>query len=77
MSVERIAIEEFAALMVGGDIFKDIKHAVGVMSTKDLTGSQKKAAILSDFEHVGEEIGSWALNLAIELAVAWFKKLAA
>ena len=77
MSVERIAIEEFAALMVGGDIFKDIKHAVGVMSTKDLTGPQKKAAVLSDFEHIREEIGSWALNLAIELAVAWFKKLAA
>lgn len=75
MSVKRIAIEGFAQLMIGGDIFKDIKHAVGEASAKDLTSAQKRSAVYSDLEHIAEKIGGWALNLGIELAVAWFKTL--
>jgi hypothetical protein len=38
-----------------------------------MTGVEKRTAVLKDLEHIGERIGSWALNLLIELAVGYFK----
>ena len=73
MSVKGIAINSFAALMVGSAAFNEIKDAVSVISSQNLTGVEKRAIVIRDLENLVGTIGAWALNLGIELAVAWLK----
>lgn len=73
MKVKAVAIESFAHLLLGSDIFPRVLRVVTRQADNDLTGEQKRAAAIEDFKTVGLELATWATNLAIELAVAWLK----
>jgi hypothetical protein len=77
MKIKSVAITSFAKLILGGDIFARIKGIVGRHDGhKGMTGPQKREAALEEARVIGLEIGEWAINLGIELAVAWLRSQA-
>ena len=66
-------ISSFARFILGGGIFTQIRAIVLVYNDSTLSGLEKRAAAVADIERLGLEIAGWAINLGIELAVAWAK----
>lgn len=75
MSVKSSVINSFSAFILGGIVFAKIRDIVALYDTKNLSGTEKKARAIKDLEDIGLGITNWALNLGIELAVAYFKAL--
>lgn len=73
MSVKSAVISSFAKFMIGGSVFSKIKDIVNIYNSKEMAGSEKKSAAIKDLEAIGLGIAAWAVNLGIELAVAYFK----
>ncbi len=76
MKIAPIAITSFARFMVGGEVFSEIKTAVEQQFDNDKTNAQKRTAAIKSAKAVLGDVADWALNLGIELAVAWFKSKA-
>lgn len=76
MNVKTIAIQSFAKFALGTLIFTKIKDIVAIYDSKDMSGAKKRAAVLKDIQDIGFELSTWATNLGIELAVAYFATLA-
>ena len=75
MSVKSTVISSFSKFILGGTVFAKIRDIVALYNTKDLSGTEKKAGAIKDLEDIGLGVANWALNLGIELAVAYFKAL--
>lgn len=75
MNVKSVAIHSFAKLMLGGLVFKKIKDIVALYNDTKLSGAEKRQAAIKDIEDIGFGLTSWAVNLGIELAVAYFSTL--
>lgn len=73
MSIQNIAINSFASFIVGGTIFKKVKDIVDIYNNSTLTNEEKRLSAIKDAEDIGLGLAGWVLNLAIELAVAYFK----
>ena len=73
MNVKGVAITSFAKFILGSDIFDRVKGAVIRQDDTTLSGAEKKAAVLEEIKTIGMEIAGWAINLAIELAVAYLR----
>jgi len=76
MKISSIAIASFAKFMIGGEVFNEIKTAVGEQFDSDKTNAQKRASAIKGVKAILGDIADWTLNLGIELAVAWFKSKA-
>jgi hypothetical protein len=77
MKVAPFAIQSFASFLLGAQIFERIKGVVIRQEDKTLTGEEKRKAALDELSFLGIDIAKWMVNLAIELAVAYLRKLAA
>ena len=74
MKVKQIAISTFADLMLGGRLWKDVRHLVSSIETNTkLTGNEKRASVYADLKLIFEDISAVVLNLAIELATLWLR----
>lgn len=76
MKVAPFLIDRFASFLIGSDVFSRVKATVERQDAKELTGEEKRAAAVSEFKTIGLEIAKWAVNLAIELAVAFLRSKA-
>lgn len=72
-SIKSMAIVSFAKFIIGGSIFTKIKHIVINYNDANLSGEEKRKQALKDIADIGIQLSSWAINLGIELAVAWAK----
>lgn len=75
MSFASTIISSFAKFILGSDVFDRVKGVVLRQEDKNLTGEQKREAALNELKVIGLGIATWAVNLAIELAVAYFRRL--
>lgn len=76
MKVAPLAISSFARFILGGEIFNHLLSIVTFQQTSaQKSGEEKKAHAISEFRAIGFELANWALNLGIELAVAYLKAL--
>jgi hypothetical protein len=75
MSFKSITIENFGKLIVSSKVFYDAKQVVSKYVNTTLTGAQKRVNVIKDLADLGHDIGTWNINLAVELAVAYFKLL--
>ncbi len=73
MSLKTTLIGSFASFLLGSDTFERIKAVVLRQADKDLTGEEKRESALEEIRLIGLGIATFALNLSIELAVAWLK----
>lgn len=78
MKLLPFVIERFAKWAVGGVPFESMKR---IVSSHDenmpgMTGAQKRESVLRVFKTFGYELADFLVNLAIELAVAYFKSKA-
>ena len=73
MSVKSVAISSFGKFILGGKVFSRLLGIVTRHDDKDLTGDEKRSLALADIKLIGLDIGRWAINLGIELAVAWIR----
>jgi|GEM_PF-1343179 len=76
MKVKAVAINSFAQFMLGSDTFKKILHIVTVLNARNLSGEEKRRAALEEIKTIAGDLAAWAVNLGIELAVAYLKSLA-
>lgn len=75
MSIKSTAVSSFAKFILGGLVFEKIKDIVTIYNKSDLSGEEKRSAAIKDIEDIGLGIANWAVNLGIELAVAYFNTL--
>jgi hypothetical protein len=75
MSIQSVAIENFGKLIVSSKVFYDTKEVIGKYVNTILTGPQKRVNVVKELADMGHDIGTWRVNLAIELAVAYYKLL--
>lgn len=66
-------IGNFAKWLVGGELFSSAKEIVGLLNNEDLTGTEKKEKAINSLKSVFSKLGTFMLNIAIELAVVWAK----
>ena len=76
MKVKEVAIQSFANFLLGGDVFSQIKGAVLAWEDKDMSGPLKRQAVQSYLTTMLKDVAEWAINLGIELAVAYLKEKA-
>jgi len=76
MNIKAAAINSFAQFMLGGETFKKIRHTVTALNARNLSGEQKRQIALEDIQAIAGDLAGWAINLGIELAVAYLKSLA-
>jgi hypothetical protein len=70
MKVKSYVISSFASFILGGDIFDRVRATVARQEEKLLSGPEKRHAAVEELKVIGLELADWAVNLAIELAVA-------
>lgn len=75
MKVSQIAIASFAKFVVGGKLFANVKDLVLQVESRNIDGVTKKRNVVASLQTLGYDVGTWIVNLAIELAVAYFKTL--
>jgi hypothetical protein len=73
MKLGSVVINQFGKFIVGSDIFSRVVGVVKRLDDTSLTGAEKRAKAIQDFETIGVEIANWAINLAVELAVAYLR----
>jgi hypothetical protein len=73
MKIGPMVINQFGKFIVGSDIFSRVIGVVKRLDDTTLTGAEKRAKAVQDFTTIGVEIANWAVNLAIELAVAYVR----
>lgn len=75
MSLKSKIISSFAGFIIGSNTFERIKAVVLRQEDKNMTGEEKRQAVVSEISVIGMGIATWMLNLAIELAVTYFRSL--
>ena len=75
MALKATIISSFAKFLLGSDTFDRIKAVVLRQENKDLTGPEKRESALEEIKLIGLGIATWAVNLAIELVVAYLRTL--
>lgn len=75
-TIKATVIQSFAKFLLGSDTFNRVKAVVLRQEDKDLSGKQKQIAAYEEVKMIGMGIAAWAINLAIELAVAYLRTLA-
>lgn len=73
MKVASVVISSFASFLMGSKTFDRVKGVVERLESKELTGTEKRLVALAEFKTIGLEMANWLANLALELAVAWFR----
>ena len=73
MNIKSVAIASFASFIFGGSIFNRLLGIIKRQQSTVLTGPEKRAAAFEEVKVIGLEIADWAINLGIELAVAWMR----
>jgi hypothetical protein len=73
MNIKTAAISSFARFIMGGDVFSRLINIIKRQQDKSITGHEKRQAAFEEVKIIGIEITDWAINLGIELAVAWVR----
>jgi hypothetical protein len=76
MKLKPLAIEAFARYSIGSALFNDAIRITTALKDKELSGTEKKAQAFQALEQIAATLGAFAVNFAIELAVAWLKSKA-
>jgi len=73
MNIKTAAISSFARFIMGGDVFNRLISIIKRQQSTVLTGHEKRQAAFEEAKIIGIAITDWAINLGIELAVAWLR----
>jgi len=73
MNIKATVISSFAKFLLGSDTFERIKGIVLRQEDKNLPGEAKRISAIEEIKVVGLGIATWAVNLAIELAVSYLR----
>lgn len=73
MSLKSTVIGSFANFLLGSNTFDRIKAVILRQADKDISGDEKRESALEEIRLIGLGVATWAINLGIELAVAWLK----
>lgn len=76
-TIVRMALSGAIKMLVGGTIWAQIKDAVLSVSNAEISGEEKKAMVIASLKSAGIALAGWALNLALEIAVAVLLKASA
>lgn len=74
MKIKAVAIKSFATFILGGSMFSQIRGAVEAWEDKELSGPMKRQAVQNYLSTMVQDLAGWAINLGIELAVAYLKE---
>ena len=75
MNIRQAIIESFARWLIGGSAFAELKRLVlDIAPVKDLTGAEKRDAVLDEFAGLGYSLAGSLVNTGLELALVWAKQ---
>lgn len=74
--IVRHALAGAIKALIGGAMWQKVQDVVASLATTDLTGEEKRAMAIQALKDLGWGFGQWAMNLAIEIAVAWLDEQA-
>jgi hypothetical protein len=76
MKIKNVVIGQLSILILGGKLWKDARHLVSsINGDNNLTGVEKREAVLIDLRILFGNATALILNVAIELATLWVKGL--
>ena len=73
MVVKRFLVEQLVNVFKLGVPFAAIRSLVEDMENSELSGPERKAKVLADFERIGYGIASWLAETLIQLALLWIR----
>jgi hypothetical protein len=73
MKLKPLLIESFARYALGSELFDNAIRITSTLKDKDIPGEQKKQEAFEALRQTALALGAFAINFAIELAVAWLK----
>ena len=76
MNFKQEIIDLVAKTLAGGVEFAAMKSLVADLESSELSGSEKRAKVIADFEQIGYGLAGWLVNVLLELAVAYIRTLA-
>jgi hypothetical protein len=75
MSIQKQFLAVFIKSVTSGDFFKKALQLVSDIDGSGLSGREKHDKVLADLKDIGGDIATPLINLAIEIAVIFLKKL--
>lgn len=73
MSVQKFLLEAVAHTIADGAQWSAMKTLVSDIESADMTGSEKKAKVIADFEAIGYKLAGWIVDTLLQLAVMYIK----
>jgi hypothetical protein len=73
MKITQIAINSFIGFLGHSKAFNRVRGLVEQVENQNISGPEKKAAVLDAAKSIGLELSTWLFNLLIEIAVLWVK----
>ena len=73
MSIKMTIMRKLTQWLVGSDVFSKIEKVVLSLMDSSMTGEQKKNLALNQLKDLGTDVSKTLINLAIEVAVSYFK----
>jgi hypothetical protein len=76
MNIKALVISNAAKLILGGQLWVDVRHLVSsINGDTKLAGSEKRAAVFADLRAIWGDVSTVLLNCAIEIATLWIRTL--
>jgi hypothetical protein len=74
MKIIPFLIEKTAKAIIGGVPFESAKTIVGTLNDSNLSNEEKRSQAIEELKSYGYKLAGYLINLAIELAVTYFKE---
>lgn len=72
-TILQFVINRLVSLLTDPSTFNKIRGLVEQANNENLSGPEKKEAVIESAKKIGIELSSWLFNLLIELAVTFLK----
>ena len=75
MIIKRFIIDQLVNSFNVGTPFAAIKSLVADMENSELSGSERKAKVLADFEQIGYGLAGWLVDTLLQLALLYVRTI--
>ena len=71
--IKQAAISSLGSLLSDGTTFERVRATVERVEDPNLSGAEKKQAVLAELKVIGLDLANWLANILIALAVSYIR----
>ena len=75
MVIKRFIIDQLVSAFDVGVQFAAIKSLVADLENSELSGAERKAKVIADFEAIGYGLAGWLVDTLLQLALLYVRTL--